>query len=205
MNDLAVRIAQAPRVTEHGSWQRHVPAAYATTALEGRAADGRWGTKGGFSVLYLGRPTDSVVVEAYRHLVDPLEFDDTGDRRRFLATIKPRALITCSVKVDNLLDLRTPATRASVGLVIQDLRSSTEDDEAYARCQEVAQVAHQLRFNGLVAPAATGLGETLVLFTDILPAAQIPVLVGAPVNWIELPDDPRAEPGRPSLRIVGDG
>jgi hypothetical protein len=55
-----------------GTWQRHVPAKFVADALKGRSATGRWGTQNGFPVLYLGRPTDSVVVEAYRHLIDPI-------------------------------------------------------------------------------------------------------------------------------------
>ena len=39
------------------------------------------------------------------------------------------------------------------------LTSATNDQVAYAKCQEVAATAHQLGFHGLVAPAATRRGE----------------------------------------------
>lgn len=204
MDDLAARVAQAPRVTVTGQWQRHIDAAYANSALEGHAGNGRWGTKDGFPVLYLGRPLESVIVEAYRHLVDPLIFDTAEDRARFLATVRPRALVTCNVHVDNLLDLREIDGRSSSGLVLPDLTSDPSDMEAYRRCQEVAQVAHQLRYHGLIAPAATGLGETLVLFTEVLPANQRPTQTEAVVAWTTLPDDPRETPADPALRVVRD-
>jgi hypothetical protein len=56
------------------------------------SADGRWGTRDGFPVLYLGRPVDSVIVGAYRHQVDPIIFDTDDDRERFLAGALPQVL-----------------------------------------------------------------------------------------------------------------
>lgn len=77
MDDELPRLVAAGAVTTvTGRWQRHCGARYAGTALDGRIGDGRWGTKTGFPVLYLGRPLDSVIVEAYRHLIDPIEDDD---------------------------------------------------------------------------------------------------------------------------------
>ena len=67
---------------------------------------GRWGTEDSFRVLYLGRPTESVVVEAYRHLVDPV------DDPELLAQIRPRALVTCTVAVTEIFDLRSAANRS---------------------------------------------------------------------------------------------
>ncbi len=201
MDGLAARISELAPASERGEWQRHVAASHAAKALEGRKADARWGTKSGFPVLYLGRPMASVVVEAYRHLVDPIEFDSLADREQFLATLQPRALVRCSIEVDNLLDLRTAGARVRVGLSVQDLTSSTDDRDAYGRCQEVANVAHQLRYHGVIAPAATGLGETLALFMDTLPAAQHPVPAHAPEIWSRLPEDPR-RPSKPALRII---
>jgi len=61
----------------------------------------------------------------------------------------------------------------------------------YAACQNVAAAAQELEFHGLVAPAATKLGETLVLFTDLLPPAEHPVRT-ADELWVKLPPDPRS-------------
>jgi hypothetical protein len=72
MDSLPARLAQASPTGIGGTRQRHVAARFADNALAGRSATGRWGTEGSYPVLYLGRPTDSVAVEAYRHLVDPV-------------------------------------------------------------------------------------------------------------------------------------
>lgn len=147
---------------------------------------GRWGTAGGYPVLYLGRPEDSVVVEAYRHLIDPV-VDDQG---RF-PPIEPRALLTCKVSVSRILDLRLVGNRKLAGLSMSQMQSDTYDTAAYAACQSVSAVAHQLGYHGLVAPAATKLGQALTLFMDVLPASERPVRISGDKAWPVLPADPR--------------
>jgi hypothetical protein len=168
MDSLAVLVAACPRAEIGGTWQRHVAARHAAQALDGRRGTGRWSTKDGFPVLYLGRPFNSVIVEAYRHLVDPVEDE------RLLAHLEPRALVTCTVAPTCVLDLRQATSRMQLDLPFDVLRSATSNRDAYARCQAVAQAGHQVGLNGIVAPAATGIGDTLALFTDILPAEQRP-------------------------------
>lgn len=202
MDQIAARIANMARTTASGEWQRHVAGTYASKALDGRTADGRWGTRSGFPVLYLGRPTESVVVEAYRHLVDPVIFEDQASEDEFLRSLAPRALITCHLEgIPNLLDLRSAGARNDVGLTIQDLTAPVHDKEAYRRCQHVAHVAHQLRLYGVLAPAATAMGQTLALFMDILPPTSRPVESRPAQSWARLPGDPRKLP-RPHLRAV---
>jgi hypothetical protein len=186
MDPLAARLSRASPVNVVGTWQRHVPARFAGTGLQGRSAVGRWGTAGGDPVLYLGKPTDSVVVEAYRHLIDPVVAIGGA-----VPPVRPRVLIMCEVSVTNILDLRAAATRALSGLTLKQLQSDTYDKAAYAACQNVAAAAQELEFHGLVAPAATKLGETLVLFTDLLPLAEHPVRT-ADELWVKLPPDPRS-------------
>lgn len=191
----AAQLSSAPLTRVNGTWQRHLPARFSQTALQGRRATGRWGTRNGFPVLYLGRPEDSVVVEAYRHLVDPVE--DPLPPEAFIT----RMLVTASVDVTDILDLRSAIGRSAAGLAMSDLQSPTTDRGAYERCQTVAQLAHQLGYHGIIAPAATRIGETLVLFTDLLPAHQKPTRVTDQL-WESLPADPRS-PAVPRLRIVG--
>lgn len=191
MDSPAARLAQVAEVTEAGKWQRYVTARHVSQALDGRAGYGRWGTVDGFPVLYLGRPRDSVIVEAYRHLVDPVVFDEPGDRETFLNNVVPQVLVTSAVNVTGLLDLRTAFGRAQAELTMQDITSPTTDREAYARCQSVAQVAHQLNRHGIIAPAATELGETLALFMDLLPTEQHPQRSREDQSWPRLPPDPR--------------
>lgn len=139
-------------------------------------------------MLYLGRPTDSVVAEAYRHLVDAIE----GMRPEL---VQPRKLVTCTINCTNILDLRHPETQLRVGLTATQLSSDVGD---YDDCQAVAAAAHQLGLHGIIAPAASGLGETLALFEQRLPANELPVQLGDAIVWDGLPADPR----RPQLRLV---
>ncbi len=156
----------------------------------------RWGRDQGFPVLYLGRPADSVVVEAYRHLVDPVE---DAEIRNHLA---PRVLVTAEVSVAEILDLRRAASRIELGLSLRQIQSATDDRAAYAACQKVAAAAHQQGFHGIVTPAATQLGETLALFSSRLLPHEVPVVTDE-VLWERLPDDPRLQTHR-FLRLVED-
>lgn len=168
-----------------GSFQRHTSPAW--RELSGSTAGGRWGPRGAFAVLYLGRPRPSVIVEAYRHFVDPFE-GITGDM------VRPRRLLTVEVDVSEVLDLRTPRSLATVGLHEEDLRSPIGEYEA---CWRVSRAAHQLGLHGVLAPAATGLGETLALFEEHLSAQELP-RVSSEEIWNVLPADPRR------LRAVSD-
>jgi hypothetical protein len=199
--DLPRLVAVGAVTTVKGRWQRHCGARYAGTALDGRVADGRWGTSTGFPVLYLGQPLNSVIVEAYRHLLDPIIDDD--ERSELAGNMAPRALITASVSVSNILDLNDVRTRAELHLTADVLHCSTEDRDGYAACQAVAQVARQLGFHGILAPAATDLGQTLALFTDLLPMAERPTRDGPDQIWNGLPADPRKNTTG-VLRIVRD-
>lgn len=198
MESLAVRVAALEPVAVTGVWQRHASAHYPERIFDGRATYGRWGTRNAYPVLYLGQPTSSVVVEAYRHLVDPVENPDLLDQ------IGPRILATTTLSVSNVLDLRSAGARLQVGLCVQELTCDINDRAAYAACQTVSKVAHQLGRHGIIVPAATGAGETLALFTDLLPASEVPHRSGADIHWDRLPADPRVV-GTRLLRIVRDG
>lgn len=149
------------------------------------APDGRWGRT--FPVIYLGRPTDSVIIEAYRHLVDaegiPADL------------VRPRVLYTVPVRVDRILDLTVAGNLAAVGLTAADL---TSDVDTYGPCQAVAAAAHQLRWHGVLAPAAGAPGATLALFRDRLAVSELPK-PSAQQLWQRLPPDPRR------LRLLDEG
>lgn len=182
---LAQAVAAAPRSTVTGDFARHASAR--SRGLTGSNAGGRWGPSGGYPVLYLGRPNDSVIAESYRHLVDPFAAEGmTGD------LVAPRRLVVCRVAAKEILDLRELEARALVGLGDQHVLS---DVGKYEECVAVARVAHQLGLHGVIAPSASGLGETLALFEQHLTAEELPVVVGEEI-WEVLPADPRR------LRIV---
>jgi hypothetical protein len=177
--NLAVAVDSCGVIGVTGIFERHVSPT--VRELTGSSSGGRWGSPGAYSVLYLGRPTDSVIVEAYRHLVDDTE-GMAGSQ-----VVLPRKLLRASVNVSTILDLRDSANQAAVGLSDDDLRTYPGN---YARCQRVGQAAHQLGLHGVIAPAATRLGETLALFELHLPADEQPELVGEE-DWLTLPPDPR--------------
>jgi RES domain-containing protein len=176
---IAVAVSSAITTTVTGIFQRH--ASPRQRPLTGSASGGRWGAENTYPVLYLARPTDSVIVEAYRHLVEPTD----GMRPEL---VEPRRLVTCEVAVTNVLDLRDPSNREKVGLSILDMTSDVGD---YEPCHRVGQAAHQLELHGILAPAATGVGETLALFERRLPAEEQPELIDV-ATWSGLPPDPRS-------------
>src|SRR4051794_28939035 len=109
--NLAVAVAGCGTISLRGVFYRHVSLRVRT--LTGTNAGGRWGAPGAFSVLYLGRPQESVIVEAYRHLVDDVE----GMRPEL---VEARRLLTVDVALTNVLDLRKPENRDAVGLTSGD-------------------------------------------------------------------------------------
>lgn len=177
-NNLAVKVSRAARSDVTGVFQRH--SSTKVGSLIGSPAGGRWGPPDSFPVLYLGKPIDSVVAEAYRHLVDGIE-GMSGDM------VAPRTLWTCQVTVTNILDLRDEESRDSVGLTVEDLMGPTGE---YGKCQQIAQAANQLQLHGIIAPAATGIGETLALFEHHLPPGELPIVLRKEI-WQCLPADPR--------------
>lgn len=176
---LAVAVANTPTTAVDGEFMRHVSPKI--DDLASSAAGGRWGPQGAYGVLYLGRPRPSVVVEAYRHLVE----DDLDGMPA--SAVGPRRLLTCEVNVERILDLRHPEVLASLGL---DTESLVSEVGAYGPCHRVALAAHQLELWGIIAPAATGLGETLALFEMHVPADRWPTLTASEM-WQQLPADPR--------------
>ncbi|UNX53436.1 RES family NAD+ phosphorylase [Georgenia sp. TF02-10] len=171
-------VSRAKTSAIDGVFQRHCSPR--VTTLSGSPAGGRWGPAGAFPVLYLGRPTASVTIEAYRHLVDDVE-GMTGDE------VGPRTLWTCQVAVTNVLDLRQASSRDAVSLTLDHLSSAVDE---YEKCQRVAQAAYRMQLHGIIAPSAGGLGETLALFEDHLPANELPVVLRRE-TWARLPADPR--------------
>lgn len=179
--DLLAAIADLDTIRLRGTFERHTSLRW--KELRPSAAGGRWGARRAYEVLYLGRPRSSVVIEAYRHLVDD-ELDDTGG---LAASVLERRIVTCKIDVPNILDLRSCSVRNAVSLADAQLRSDVGD---YAACQTIGAAAHKLGLAGLIAPAASGDGETLALLTANLPAEHWPKVTKRDI-WRGLPPDPR--------------
>lgn len=103
--------------------------------------------------------------------------------------VAPRTVLDVEVRVSQILDLRDPETLASVGLDLDALLGG------HGPCQRVGQAAHQLGLHGILAPAATELGETLALFERHLTESELPTIIGAE-RWESLPPDPRTDEQR---------
>lgn len=187
-SDLLVAVADLEPIGVTGVFQRHCSLRW--DGLRASASGGRWGARAAFEVLYLGRPPESVIVEAYRHLVE----DELDEPAALAAAVVERRLFTLEVAVENVLDLRPNKSRQQVALSEDNLRSHVGD---YARCQAIGAAAHQLGLNGVLAPAATGLGETLALYPENLPVQDWPVITDTDI-WRQLPADPR------QLRLADD-
>lgn len=176
-----VAVADLEPIEVLGTFERH--SSLRRDALQGSASGGRWGARNAYEVLYLGRPRASVVIEAYRQLVED-ELDAPAD---LAAAVLERRVATCQVAVPDVLDLRPLEAQQALGLADGALLTDVGD---YESCQSVGAAAHQLRRNGVLAPAATGRGETLALFSANLPAAHWPTVVATDI-WHGLPPDPR--------------
>lgn len=174
--NLAAAVAQGTIIDVKGRFQRHASPKVRT--LAGSMGGGRWGGPNTFPVIYLGRPVESVVAEAHRRLVDAVE----GMRPELVG---PRTIFEVDVAVNQILDLRDEETLALVGLDNEGLIGG------FGPCQRVGQAAHQLGLHGILAPAATQVGETLALFERHLPEAELPTIV-AEGRWESLPADPRS-------------
>jgi hypothetical protein len=180
--DLLVAICDLDPVEVKGDFERHCSLRW--EELKPSAAGGRWGARRAFEVLYLGRPRESVVAEAYRHLVD----DELDSPKELAAAVIERRILTCEVCVENILDLRPEAARSALALPDKDIFS---DPGEYEHCQAIGEAAHQLGRNGVIAPSASRLGETLALFTTILPVEQWPTVKSKDILR-GLPADPRS-------------
>ena len=175
----ALSALEPTRVT--GTFERHMSLRW--DDLRASAAGGRWGAPRTFEVLYLGRPPSSVIVEAYRHLVE----DELDAPEELRASVLERRLVRYAVDVPNIVDLRPPATQQALALSHAELISPVGD---YKTCQATGAAAHQLGLAGILAPAATGLGETLALYPTNLPVDRWPEVVSRDI-WHGLPPDPR--------------
>jgi hypothetical protein len=179
--DLLAAVARIDSIRVQGTFGRHTSLRW--DELKPSAAGGRWGARRAYAVLYLGRPRSSVVIEAYRHLVDD-ELDDTG---ALAASVLERRIVTCRLDVPEVLDLRESTTRAALSLTDAQLFSEVGD---YATCQAIGAAVHQLGLAGLIAPAASRRGETLALFPANLSDEHWPKVTERDI-WRGLPPDPR--------------
>ena len=119
--DLLAAIARINPIRVQGTFER--PTSLRWEELKPSAAGGRWDARRAYEVLYLGRPRSSVVIEAYRHLVDD-ELDDTG---ALAASVLERRIVTCKVDAPRVFDLRESTTHTALSLTDAQLFSEVGD------------------------------------------------------------------------------
>lgn len=186
---LRIRLARIKLTTVDGQWWRHTSRAVPPDQfLRGSTSGGgRWAVRDGNPILYLGRPRESVVIEAYRHLVDGTELDGPE-------FVQPRQWLHVQVQIHRVLDLTGQANRGAVGLNRADLLTQIGH---YDRCRQVARAAAQLgNITAILAPAATGRGQTLAITPHLLEPRDALELLDA--EFAPLPADPRTPTSAPA-------
>jgi RES domain-containing protein len=83
-------------------------------------------------------------------------------------------LHTIQITELSILDLRTEAALAAVGLRLDDIA-----DDDWTGCQSVGQAAWFLEMQGILAPSATGEGQVLAVFENRGRPGQLTVTVTA--------------------------
>lgn len=185
MPNLASVIASLGSTRVHGDFFRYTSVHSTLTTVN--TAGGRWHPPNSFQAVYFADGRESAISEAYRRIVNAFDppLPPAGVTLR---------LWRLGIDANEVLDLRQRDAWQKLGLTLDDLRSPLRHYEA---CQLVGKTAHQLGLQGIIAPAATGIGNHLSLFDEhAKPQAQPKVISDEILNG--LPPDPRR------LRLVGD-
>jgi RES domain-containing protein len=178
---LTAIVVALPRTPFSGEAFRHLGPGYSPRSGEGaRIQGGRWNPPDSFPVLYLALPKESAIAEFYRRA--EREGLPPGD-------LLPRHLYRYQVQLQAALDLTDATTSEAVGFSEGLVRS---DDPILS--QAIGDAAHYAGFEGLLAPSATGVGETLAVFPARLQAGSIVDPVDYE-SWETLPPDPRLATG----------
>lgn len=111
---------------------------------------GRWNPPELASTLYLATSREGCLAEFGRM---------AEGQGRGTASFLPRRVVHFEVHDVDVVDLRPPEDLAAVGLDPEDLVATD-----WMPCQLVGAAAHFLRSAGVIAPSATGVGDTLALF-----------------------------------------
>jgi RES domain-containing protein len=140
------------------------------------AAGGRW-DDGTFDVLYTSESADGAVAERYFHL--------SRGQPVIPSRVKYR-LFALRVSIEKTLRLLDLETIESLGVDTKRYGSLSYADRQgeYPRTQEIAETAHFVGFDGLIAPNARWSCMNVVLFSDrVGPSAVEMVKDHGPIDW----------------------
>jgi len=142
------------------------------------SSGGRW-DDGTFDVLYTAAEKDGAIAEMYFHLKRGQPIFPSQVRYRLhelLASLK-RALRLVDLEALSVLGIDT----SRYGQLMYQERQAE-----YPRCQDIAEVAHFLGFDGLIVPNARWDCKNIVLFCDQLEHGSIEATIDHGfVDWIQ--------------------
>jgi RES domain-containing protein len=119
-----------------------------------RLFGGRWNPQDIFATIYLASPLEACLGEVRRSAAA-----QNTPVQEMLSV--PYLIHTINVSDVSILDLRSDASLAHVGLNMADI---TDDD--WTACQAVGHAAWFLGLSGVLAPSATGEGLVLAAFEN---------------------------------------
>lgn len=169
--DVVQQVNDAGSTPWSGTVHRYTAAEYEPLSGEGAYKfGGRWNPRRIFPTIYLARPLSASMGEL-RRLAEATSVDPQALLRR--------GYVLHDIEVVDLpvLDLRTPAALAFVGLSVDDIA-----DDDWAACQSVGHAAWFLEYAGVLAPSATGDGHVLAAFEHRIQPGQIAVLESRPLD-----------------------
>jgi len=141
------------------------------------SSGGRW-DDGTFDVLYTAADKDGAVAEMFYHLKrgQPIFPSQVRFRLHELHVSLKAALKLADMDALSSLGIDT----SRYGQLMYRERGGE-----YPRCQDIAEVAHFLEFDGLIVPSARWDGENIILFCDRLEQGSVQA-AGDPglVDWI---------------------
>lgn len=142
------------------------------------SSGGRW-DDGTFDVLYTAAEKDGALAEMYFHLKrgQPIFPSQVRYRLHELIVSLKRALKLVDVEALSSLGVDT----SRYGQLMYQ-----ERETEYPRCQDVAEVAHFLEFDGLIVPSARWDCKNIVLFCDQLEQGSVEATTDqGPVDWVQ--------------------
>ena len=159
---------RAPTVLS-GTFYRHTSPAFEPLSGEGALrAGGRWNVQGDFGAVYLADSPQGAVAEFLRMASLAGLIPDA-----FL----PRLLHSIEVNYVRVLDLTDAAVLSALHVRVDDVLA---DDRALS--QAIAAAARESGLDGVIAPAATGVGVTLAIFDTPDSTARLRVLLTADMD-----------------------
>lgn len=147
----------------NGLAYRHVAKSRSATSAAGsKMFGGRWNPRDLFGAIYLASSAESAAEEFRR-----MAAGQGRGPRSFL----PRDLHTIRVAELQALDLRDDSVLLALDITADLL--STED---WSLCQQIAEAAHFLGYQAIIAKSASGVGDVIAVFDDRIRLSDLEVL-----------------------------